>query len=182
LACEKGKTANKQKVPTRRTPAAALFLWHTQAMAAPTATASAVTASSGGGGGGFRRFVAGSVNWFPGHMARATRLMREQLGRGGVDVVLEVRDARVPFSSANPALEAELAQRQLARVVLLHKADLTNHNLLPVRASPNPSLFFISLIWENRYLNTHAKTRIYFMAYFPILVIFFVATMHFELH
>lgn len=74
---------------------------------------------------------AGAVNWFPGHMAKATRLMRERLNSGGVDVVLEVRDARIPFSAANSTLEGVLAQRHIPRILILHKADLTNHNLLP---------------------------------------------------
>jgi ribosome biogenesis GTPase A len=76
---------------------------------------------------------AGAVNWFPGHMAKATRLMRERLNSGGVDVVLEVRDARIPFSAANSTLEGVLAQRHIPRILILHKADLTNHNLLPAR-------------------------------------------------
>jgi ribosome biogenesis GTPase A len=93
--------------------------------------------------------IAGAVNWFPGHMAKATRLMRERLNSGGVDVVLEVRDARVPFSATNSTLEGVLAQRHIPRILILHKADLTNHNLLParltvfslacVRANLNPS-------------------------------------------
>ena len=42
------------------------------------------------------------INWYPGHMARAKRLLSDQLSR--VDVVIELCDARLPFSSRNPDL------------------------------------------------------------------------------
>ncbi|MDR3051436.1 MAG: ribosome biogenesis GTPase YlqF, partial [Oscillospiraceae bacterium] len=40
------------------------------------------------------------INWYPGHMARARRLLQTQLCR--VDVVLELCDARLPHASRNP--------------------------------------------------------------------------------
>ena len=42
------------------------------------------------------------INWYPGHMARAKRLLGDQLSR--VDVIIELCDARLPFSSRNPDL------------------------------------------------------------------------------
>eukprot|EP01112_Ceratiomyxa_fruticulosa_P005061 TRINITY_DN15620_c0_g1_i1.p1 TRINITY_DN15620_c0_g1~~TRINITY_DN15620_c0_g1_i1.p1 ORF type:complete len:153 (-),score=32.51 TRINITY_DN15620_c0_g1_i1:38-496(-) len=45
----------------------------------------------------------GLVNWFPGHMAKSYQKMRDFVKN--VDLVIEVRDARIPFSSANPLLE-----------------------------------------------------------------------------
>ncbi|KAF8060483.1 SIN2 [Scenedesmus sp. PABB004] len=63
----------------------------------------------------------GRVNWFPGHMAAAMATLKRLL-RGPVDLVLEVRDARVPLSSANPKLEALLQGKR--RIVVLSKADL----------------------------------------------------------
>ena len=47
------------------------------------------------------------IQWFPGHMAKAQRLIKEQLK--AIDVVVELRDARVPASSENPLLR-ELIQ------------------------------------------------------------------------
>ena len=41
-----------------------------------------------------------SIQWFPGHMAKTRRLMRESLRL--VDIVVEVIDARIPISSRNP--------------------------------------------------------------------------------
>ena len=46
------------------------------------------------------------INRYPGHMARAKRKLMEQLSR--VDVVVELCDARLPFSSRNPELDALL--------------------------------------------------------------------------
>ena len=65
------------------------------------------------------------INWYPGHMARAKRLLTEQLSR--VDVVLELCDARLPDSSRNPELDRLTAGKK--RVVFLNKADLANPHL-----------------------------------------------------
>lgn len=65
------------------------------------------------------------INWYPGHMARAKRLLADQLGR--VDVVLELCDARLPDSSRNPDLERLI--RGKSRVLLLNKSDLANPNV-----------------------------------------------------
>lgn len=43
------------------------------------------------------------VQWFPGHMAKTKRLIRDSLGL--VDIVIEVLDARIPMSSHNPDIE-----------------------------------------------------------------------------
>ncbi len=40
------------------------------------------------------------ISWYPGHMAKARRLLEAQLKR--VDIVLELCDARLPLSSRNP--------------------------------------------------------------------------------
>merc|ERR1711865_781567 len=69
---------------------------------------------------------AGHVNWFPGHMATTARLMRERMAQ--TQVFLEIRDARVPFSSINPLFEEIM--RDKPRVVVLNKADLVGSNLL----------------------------------------------------
>lgn len=66
-----------------------------------------------------------AVNWFPGHMARAIKVLRERLR--GVQLVVEVRDARVPLSSVNPAFDRLLGARD--RVLVFNKADLANPNM-----------------------------------------------------
>lgn len=60
------------------------------------------------------------INWYPGHMAKTRRMMRESLR--AVDLVLEVLDARVPAASQNPDFEDLLGHKK--RLILLNKADL----------------------------------------------------------
>ncbi|GLJ39735.1 hypothetical protein SUGI_0812200 [Cryptomeria japonica] len=71
-------------------------------------------------------FNRGAINWFPGHMAAATRAIKERLKLA--DLVLEVRDARIPLSSANADLQSILSQKR--RIIVLNKKDLTNSNLI----------------------------------------------------
>lgn len=65
-----------------------------------------------------------TINWYPGHMARAKRRLAEQLSR--VDVVVELCDARLPFSSRNPDLDA--MTRGKKRLLILNKSDLAEEN------------------------------------------------------
>ncbi|MDD5897682.1 MAG: ribosome biogenesis GTPase YlqF [Clostridia bacterium] len=60
------------------------------------------------------------IQWYPGHMAKAKRLLSEQLVK--VDLVVELCDARLPLSSRNPALDEMIRHKR--RVLLLCKADL----------------------------------------------------------
>ena len=62
------------------------------------------------------------INWYPGHMAKTRRLLQDQLKR--VDLVIEVCDARLPFSSRNPELLRMTAGKR--RILLLNKADLAD--------------------------------------------------------
>jgi ribosome biogenesis GTPase A len=65
------------------------------------------------------------INWFPGHMAKAHKMIREQLKL--IDVVIELLDARLPVSSANPVIGSIIEGKP--RVVVLNKADLADANL-----------------------------------------------------
>lgn len=60
------------------------------------------------------------IQWYPGHMAKAKRLLSAQLGK--VDLVVELCDARLPLSSRNPALDELIRHKR--RVLLVCKADL----------------------------------------------------------
>lgn len=62
------------------------------------------------------------IQWFPGHMAKAKRVLQEHLKI--VDIVLELRDARIPYSSSNPDFDT-LVQNK-ARMIILNKRDLAN--------------------------------------------------------
>lgn len=63
-----------------------------------------------------------SLNWFPGHMAKARRLITDNLKL--VDVVVELLDARIPQSSANPMLREIIAGKPC--LIALNKADLAD--------------------------------------------------------
>ena len=59
------------------------------------------------------------IQWYPGHMTKTKRMMEENMKL--VDVVVEVIDARIPYSSKNPYLN-ELWKRR-PRVIALNKSD-----------------------------------------------------------
>ena len=62
------------------------------------------------------------IQWFPGHMAKTRRLMKENLPL--VDVVVELTDSRVPFSSRNPEMKSLVGGKP--RVVVLNKCDMAD--------------------------------------------------------
>lgn len=62
------------------------------------------------------------VQWFPGHMAKTRRLIKESLPL--VDAVTELLDARVPMSSRNPELDEMTGKKP--RIVLLNKCDVAD--------------------------------------------------------
>ena len=63
-----------------------------------------------------------SIQWFPGHMAKTRRVMKESLGL--VDIVVELRDARIPKSSRNPEIEKIIGDKP--RLVVFNKADIAD--------------------------------------------------------
>ncbi len=63
-----------------------------------------------------------NIQWFPGHMAKTRREIRESLKN--VDLVAEVLDARIPFSSSNPEIEDIICEK--LRIVVLNKTDLAD--------------------------------------------------------
>ncbi|MDF2945065.1 MAG: rbgA [Herbinix sp.] len=60
--------------------------------------------------------------WYPGHMAKAKRMMQENIKL--IDVVIELVDARIPYSSKNPDIDT-LAKNK-SRVILLNKCDMAD--------------------------------------------------------
>ncbi len=63
-----------------------------------------------------------TIQWFPGHMAKARRQVTEKLKL--VDIIFELVDARIPQSSRNPMID-EIIQHK-PRIVLLNKADMAD--------------------------------------------------------
>ncbi len=60
------------------------------------------------------------IQWYPGHIAKAEKNLLEQLKR--VDVVLEVRDARIPLASTHPQVQEWI--REKPRILVLNRVDL----------------------------------------------------------
>lgn len=65
-----------------------------------------------------------SIQWFPGHMAKTRRLMRENMRL--VDVIAEMRDARIPYSSGNPEIRKLIGDKP--RVMILNKSDMADED------------------------------------------------------
>lgn len=66
-----------------------------------------------------------NIQWFPGHMAKTRRLIRDNLKN--VDAVIELLDARIPYSSRNPEIQKLCADKP--SIILLNKADLADPNV-----------------------------------------------------
>ncbi len=67
-----------------------------------------------------------NIQWFPGHMAKTRRLITENLKL--VDIVVELKDARIPYSSTNPILKEILGNKP--RVIALNKCDMADERAL----------------------------------------------------
>lgn len=63
-----------------------------------------------------------TIQWYPGHIAKAERELKEQLKR--VDVVLEVRDARIPLSTHHPQVNQWVSGK--TRVLVINRMDMIN--------------------------------------------------------
>lgn len=66
----------------------------------------------------------GTIQWFPGHMARTRRKIQESLKL--VDAVVEIVDARIPLSSRNPEMDSLTEGKP--RMIILNKADLADES------------------------------------------------------
>lgn len=62
------------------------------------------------------------IQWFPGHMAKTRRLMKKALPL--VDIIVEITDARVPYSSRNPEMKSLVGSKP--RIVVLNKCDMAD--------------------------------------------------------
>ncbi|MBQ7337242.1 MAG: ribosome biogenesis GTPase YlqF [Clostridia bacterium] len=71
------------------------------------------------------------IQWFPGHMAKTRRIITENIKN--VDLVIEVLDARIPYSSRNPELRRLTAGKPM--LVLLNKAGLADPSMTKLWAA-----------------------------------------------
>ena len=65
------------------------------------------------------------INWYPGHMAKTKRLLQDQIKT--IDLIIEICDARLPYSSRNPELDRMISNKR--RLLFLNKSDLSDPNL-----------------------------------------------------
>lgn len=66
-----------------------------------------------------------NIQWFPGHMAKTRRVIGEMLPM--VDLVAEIIDARIPYSSRNPELSEWVKSKP--RIILLNKCDMADESV-----------------------------------------------------
>ena len=65
------------------------------------------------------------IQWFPGHMAKTRRLISENLKE--VDIIIEILDARIPYSSKNPEIQRLIGDKP--SLTILNKASLANKQI-----------------------------------------------------
>ena len=65
------------------------------------------------------------IQWFPGHMAKAKREISEKIKV--IDIVIELVDARAPYSSKNPMINDIIKNKP--RLIVLTKKDMADENL-----------------------------------------------------
>jgi len=63
-----------------------------------------------------------NIQWYPGHMTKTKRMINENISL--VDIVIELVDSRIPYSSKNPDIDKFALNKK--RIILLNKADLAD--------------------------------------------------------
>ena len=95
--------------------------------------------------------------WYPGHMAKARRMMQENIGL--VDLVIELADARIPLSSRNPDIDSLCGNK--ARILLMTKADMAD----PARTAKFQKYFedkgFMVIAMDARTRKANEKIKAY---------------------
>ena len=62
------------------------------------------------------------IQWYPGHIAKAEKQLKENLSK--VDIVFEVRDARIPLATSHPYLQKWLKGKK--QILVLNRKDMIN--------------------------------------------------------
>ena len=70
----------------------------------------------------FRSEMDMNINWYPGHMKKTRESIQKNLIM--IDIVYELLDARIPYSSRNPVIDELVARKP--RIVILNKADMSS--------------------------------------------------------
>ncbi len=66
--------------------------------------------------------MSSKINWFPGHMVKAIRKIKEHIK--SVDIILEIRDARAPYYTGNEEFNSQLGNK--IRLIVFNKVNLAN--------------------------------------------------------
>ncbi|MBO4421173.1 MAG: ribosome biogenesis GTPase YlqF [Lachnospiraceae bacterium] len=98
-----------------------------------------------------------TINWYPGHMAKAKKMMQESIKL--IDVVVEILDARIPLSSKNPDID-ELAKGKY-RVLLLNKSDMADEKKTAIwKKYYEDKGFFVSIVNSKTGTGVKATTEV----------------------
>ena len=84
-----------------------------------------------------------NINWFPGHMAKTRREMSEKIKL--VDMVIEIRDARIPESSVNPVINEVCGNKR--RLIVLAKKDKAEEDLTEKWIESLKPMVFMRSLW-----------------------------------
>ena len=111
--------------------------------------------SSGTNNTNEKSFLNGQINWYPGHMTKAKRMMQENIKL--IDIVVEILDARTPMSSKNPDID-ELAKNidDLIRAACKEKIERDRKRGIinrPIRAM----IVGIPNVGKSTFINSYAK-------------------------
>ncbi len=100
------------------------------------------------------------IQWYPGHMHKATQLIKKALSN--IDILIEIIDARIPFSSSNPVIDRLSSDKP--RIKLLNKSDLADPQIsnlwlqhFNATKQVHASLICKDLPGPIRQLSTHIK-------------------------
>ncbi len=91
------------------------------------------------------------INWFPGHMNKALKQIKSRLKL--VDLILEIRDARVPLTSSNFALDEILTSKP--RLIVFNKANLADKDTIQKWES-----YFSKLEIDHIFINALDKSSV----------------------
>ena len=94
------------------------------------------------------------VQWYPGHMTKARRMMEENIKL--IDIVVEIVDARIPMSSRNPDIDKMANNKK--RILLLNKSDLADDAVTDKWVEHFKSKGFYVLKLDSRKANQAKKT------------------------
>jgi len=94
-----------------------------------------------------------NINWFPGHMAKAKREISERMKV--IDIVIELVDARAPYSSKNPMFDEIIKQKP--RLIVLTKKDMADERLTAEWLGYYEGLGFQTLCVNLKKFNEYTK-------------------------